>query len=475
MFSCSKARRCTSELRNCIPRHPRSACLAAFSLAGSTGPATIRVVCRLGPRGGVGTARRTGVPIWPCKLRPPARELLRKKNGGTRCQFSTVPGQGQYSVWEKGSPLNILIISLRGPSNHWRAGGGEEVMTQVGKCWVEDGHHVRVLCTREGPRFPSGETVQGVEVVRSGSFHSALPSLAWRYRKDHLPWADVVLESILAYPLYVPLYSRRPTCALVFHVMGRSWFEVLPFPKALFGYLTERSIPHFYRQNTLIAISEGTRADVVGLGVPRHRVVVAPCGVDTQRYVPGHRSARPLICFVGRLDDRRKRVEDLIDVFPYIAEQVPDAQLVIAGGGRREAELRRRAAGSKNVEFVGFIEEDEKIDLYQRSWVGVFPSGKEGFLLTALEASACGTPVVTYEHPGLTTVVDGKTGLVVPQGEPQRLARAVVSLLKNPQKRLEMGRAARAHACKFTWPGMADIILKELSQDRGERTVNQAR
>jgi glycosyltransferase involved in cell wall biosynthesis len=371
---------------------------------------------------------------------------------------------GRNRALGKRSRLNILIVALRGPSNHWRAGGGEEVMAQIGKCWVEDGHQVRVLCAREGPQFPGSETVHGVEVVRSGSFYSALPSLAWRYKKDHVTWADVVLESILAYPLYVPLYSRRPTCALVHHVMGRSWFEVLPFPKALFGYLTEKSIPHVYRQQIVIAISEGTRDDVVGLGVPPSRVVVAPCGVDTQRYVPGDKSAQPLMCFVGRLDDRRKRVEDLIDVFPSIAEQVPGAQLVIAGGGRRGAELRKRTAGSKNVEFVGFLEEDEKIDLYQRSWVGVFPSAKEGFLLTALEASACGTPVVTYEHPGITSVVDGGTGLVVPRGDSQKLAEAIVSLLRGPQRRAELGRKGRAHALRFSWASMAGIILAELTK-----------
>ena len=426
----------------------------------------------------------SGGRTWGSALLPPADYLADSTDlgenpawvplAGWRAAAQEVSETGRTFALGKRSRLNILIIALRGPSNHWRAGGGEEVMTQVGKCWVEDGHHVRVLCTREGPQFPSGETVQGVEVVRSGSFHSALPSLAWRYRKDHRPWADVVLESILAYPLYVPLYSRRPTCALIHHVMGRSWFEVLPFPKALFGYLTERSIPRFYRGATMVAISEGTRADAVGLGVPHGRVVVAPCGVDTQRYVPGHKSARPLICFVGRLDDRRKRVEDLIDVFPHIAEQVPGARLVIAGGGRREAELRRRAAGSKNVEFVGYVEEDEKIDLYQRSWVGVFPSGKEGFLLTALEASACGTPVVTYEHPGITTVVDGETGLVVPRGHPQRLTSAVVSLLQDPQRRLDMGRKARAHALQFSWPRMADTILKVLSQAWRDRVVDPA-
>jgi glycosyltransferase involved in cell wall biosynthesis len=303
----------------------------------------------------------------------------------------------------------------------------------------------------------------GVEVERSGSFHSALASLAWRYARDHQQWTDVVLEVIQSYPLYVPLYARRPTSATVLHVMGRSWFEVLSFPKALFGYLTESSIPRFYGGVTLIPVSEGTRDDVVALGVSPNRVVVAPCGVDTQKYVPGDKSAQPLICFVGRLDDRRKRVEDLIDVFPSIAEQVPGVQLVIAGGGRRLADLRRRAASSENVKLLGFIEEDEKVGLYQRSWVGVFPSSKEGFLMTALEASACATPVVTYEHAGIATVVDGETGLVVPGREPERLAGAVVALLKDQQTRLEMGERGRDHARQFSWRRMADIILSTFS------------
>jgi D-inositol-3-phosphate glycosyltransferase len=137
---------------------------------------------------------------------------------------------------------------------------------------------------------------------------------------------------------------------------------------------------------------------------------------------------------------------------------------VIAGGGQREAVLRERAAGNENVEFVGYLEEEEKIDLYQRSWVGVFPSSKEGFLLTALEASACGTPVIVNEHPGLTTVVDGDTGLVVPRGEPELLASAAVSLLTDPQRRLDMGAKARAHALRFSWRTMADIVLRTMTE-----------
>jgi glycosyltransferase involved in cell wall biosynthesis len=365
--------------------------------------------------------------------------------------------------------LNILVIALRGPSNQRRADGAREILVHLGKRWVEQGHQVRVLCIREGAELPRREIVCGVEVIRAGGFHSALAVLPRLYITQHREWADVVLESIFAYPLYVPLYSRRPTSVVVHHVMGRSWFEVLPFPKALFGYLTERSIGYFYRRTRLVVISEGTRRDVVGLGVPPDRIVVAPCGVDVEQYVPGRESRQPLVCFVGSLSDRRKRVEDVIDAFPYIEEQVPGVRLVIAGDGQREAALRKRAAAYENVEFVGLLVGQGKVDLYQRSWVGVFPSVKEGFLLTAVEASACGTPPVIYEHPGLTTVLDGKTGLVLPEGGPQPLARAVVSLLKDRERRMEMGRKARAHASGFSWDRMAEIVLMALSQEAGKQ------
>ena len=365
--------------------------------------------------------------------------------------------------------MNILVVSLRGPSNHWRGGGARQVMTQLGSHWAKEGHQVKILCAFEGLELPRRESVNGFEVIRAGNFYSALPALMWVYGNHYRAWAHVVLENILAYPLYVPLYTRQPTSVLVHHIMGRSWFQVLPFHKALFGYVTGRSIPRFYRRARFITVSEGTRQDLLTLGIEEDKIVVAPNGVDTEKYVPGQKSAEPMVCFVGRLDDRRKRVEDLIEAFPYIEQQVPGSRLVIAGSGVREAALREQARPYPNVEVTGYVEEGEKIRLYQQSWVGAFPSSKEGFLLTALEASACGTPVVTYEHPGLSTVIEGETGLVVHEGEAQRLGEAIVSLLKDPEKRLEMGRKARAHARGFSWQKMADDVLSFMIEETVER------
>jgi glycosyltransferase involved in cell wall biosynthesis len=340
-------------------------------------------------------------------------------------------------------------------------------MTQLGSHWTKKGHQVKILCAFEGLGLPPRETVNGFEVVRAGNFYSALPTLIRLYITHYGDWADVVLETILSYPLYVPLYSRQPTSVLVLHLMGRAWFQVLPFPKALFGYVTERSIPFLYRKARVVTISEGTRQDLLALGIQEDEIILAPCGVDTERYVPGQQSSEPMVCFVGRLDDRRKRVEDLIEAFPYIEREVPGTRLILAGPGTRtrEAILRERAQPYPSMEIVGYLEEDEKIMLYQRSWVGAFPSVKEGFPLTVLESSACGTPVVTYEHPGLSTVIEGETGLVVHEGEPQALAEAIVTLLKDPGRRLEMGRKGRDHARQFSWQRMADTVLGVLSQE----------
>lgn len=365
--------------------------------------------------------------------------------------------------------MNILILSIRGPTHQRRGGGAREVLTQLSDGWAKKDHQVKTLCAFEGRELPRRETVSGSEVVRAGNFRSALPTLMWLYRKNYRDWADVVLESMVSYPLYVPLYSRQPTFVMVYHLMGYSWFQVLPLAKALFGYLTERSIPFFYRRARFIAISGGTREDLLALGIQRDKIVVAPCGVDTEKYVPGRKSTDPMVLFVGRLDDRRKRVEDLIEAFPLIEKEVPGTRLVVAGTGSREADLRERARPYPKIEVVGYVGEEEKTRLYQQSWVCAFPSVKEGFLLTALEANACGTPVVIYEHPGLGTIVGGETGLIVRKREPRQLTEAIVSLLKDPQKRLEMGEKGRAYAKQFSWQRMADEILRLMMEGVAER------
>src|SRR5690606_40441995 len=110
-------------------------------------------------------------------------------------------------------------------------------------------------------------------------------------------------------------------------------------------------------------------------------------------------------------------------------------RLVIGGDGNHRPALEALARElniADAVDFRGFVSEDEKLRLYNEAAVFVNPSLKEGWGLTSIEANACGTPVVAADSPGLRdSVVDHRTGLLVPALDPAALARAIRSVLED--------------------------------------------
>jgi glycosyltransferase involved in cell wall biosynthesis len=102
--------------------------------------------------------------------------------------------------------------------------------------------------------------------------------------------------------------------------------------------------------------------------------------------------------------------------------------------------------------FLGFISEVEKRDLLRRAWGHVFPSSKEGWGIANIEASACGTPAIAADRPGLRdSVLDGQTGSLVPFGDAAALAAALTRLAADPALVERLGRAGRAFAETLSW------------------------
>jgi glycosyltransferase involved in cell wall biosynthesis len=135
-------------------------------------------------------------------------------------------------------------------------------------------------------------------------------------------------------------------------------------------------------------------------------------------------------------------------------------RLLVGGKGEYEPELRRLAAELRvedRVEFLGFVSEERKRELFRTVWANVFPSPKEGWGITNVEAAACGTPTVASDAPGLReSVLDGRTGLLVPHGSVEALADALAGLAAAPERVAELGRAALDFAQGFTWDRTAD-------------------
>ncbi len=339
-----------------------------------------------------------------------------------------------------------------------RAGGAEEHLHQVFGRLAAAGHEVVVLCSNWPGGEPAAE-VDGMRVHRVGgryTFNFAAPAYARRRLRRAF---DVVVEDLNKVPMFAPQWARASrSVLLVHHLFGPTAFrEVNPFLAAA-TWLFERAIPWAYRRLPCIAVSESTKQDLVRRGLAASRIEVVPNGVTLAELWPAReRYPEPTAVFLGRLQ-RYKGVDLVLRAVAALRARGSGLRLIVAGRGRDRKRLEsvaRQLGIADSVRFAGFVGAPEKRELLSRSWVHVLTSPKEGWGISSIEASACGTATVASNSPGLRdTVRHGETGILVPHGEIDALAGAIAETL-DPERRDAMGRAARRMAEQYTWDGAA--------------------
>lgn len=362
-------------------------------------------------------------------------------------------------------PLRLLVVNWQDRRNP-QAGGAEIHLHEIFGRLAERGHRVTLLCSN----WPGGEpreAVDGIDVHRVGTRYT-FPLYARRaYRRLAAEGYDVIVEDVNKLPLFTPGWSDVPVVCLVPHLFGTTAFAQESWPVAATVWLTERAMPRAYAESPLVVISESTADDLVERGFDRTRIVVSHPGIDHGRCTPGpagagsERSAEPTLVYVGRLK-RYKSVDVVLRALARLAEDRVRVRLIVAGKGDDRLRLERLAAGLRLealVDFLGYVSEDEKVSLLRRAWANVYPSPKEGWGITNIEAAACGTPSLASDAPGLReSVVDGRTGRLVPYGDVDAWAAAVRGLVAAPEEMERMGRAAVGFAGRFTWDRTTDEI-----------------
>jgi len=311
--------------------------------------------------------------------------------------------------------------------------------------------------------------VEGVEVHRTGNRHTfALKGRGAARRAIRADRPDVMIDDINKLPLYVAGLSDVPVYAIIPHLFGTTAFQEVSWPMAATVWLAERGIPWHYRKSWFHAISESTRDDLVARGIPPERIAVVHPGVDSEHYTPdpaGRRSEPPRFVYIGRLK-RYKGVENLLRALALARQAEPLLSLDIAGAGSDRPRLERLSAElglGEAVRFLGFVDEATKVALLRGAVANVFPSPKEGWGITVMEAAACGTPSLASDSPGLRdSVIDGSTGLLVSHGDPAALSRAMLRLARDADLVARLGQAARQHALTHTWQAAAGQVEAHL-------------
>jgi glycosyltransferase involved in cell wall biosynthesis len=221
------------------------------------------------------------------------------------------------------------------------------------------------------------------------------------------------------------------------------------------------------RAEQVIAVSEFTRRDLCEVyGVDGSKVTAIPNGVSSAfRPIEGAKEHvrqrfgidRPYVLCVGALQPR-KNIPLAIEAYAQLMGRGTDCELVVAGGDRGgrldvlDAILRTRLTG--RVHLVGRVEDDELPSLYSAARAFLFPSLYEGFGLPALEAMACGTPVIASNTTGLAEAV-GEAGITVDPRSAEAMADALRRLLDDEALRDRLTAAGLARAAEFTWARMA--------------------
>jgi glycosyltransferase involved in cell wall biosynthesis len=352
--------------------------------------------------------------------------------------------------------VRIVVVNWR-DREHPEAGGAEVHLHEIFGRLAARGHEVHLLSSGWRGASPDA-TLDGIQVRRvSGQYGFAATARRAFARLARSLRPDVVVEDVNKLPLFLPLLWRGPFVLLVPHLFGTTAFREVSWPMALAVWAAERPMPRLYRHVPVHAISRSTRDDLVARGFDPDAIRVIYPGVDATHYTPDARvarAARPGFLYVGRLK-RYKAVDTAIAALAAVRRaDCPDAELWIAGDGSDRGRLERVAVeqGAEGVSFLGRVSEDAKLELYRRAWAVVFPSPKEGWGITNLEAAACGTPAVASDSPGLReSVRDGESGVLVPHGDVGALARAMAALAGDRSLRDRLSRGARTFAESLSW------------------------
>lgn len=370
----------------------------------------------------------------------------------------------------------ILIYNWR-DTCHEYAGGAEAYIQKIAENWVKEGHKVTIFCGNDS-HSPRSENIGGVEIIRRGGFYFVYLWAFVYYIFCFRGKFDMIIDCENGIPFFTPLYAKEPVYCLMHHVHQEVFrMSLNGYLSTLACFLEKGLMPAVYKNIPFITVSESSRKGIESLGLGRAGVEVVNPGIDLGRLIPGKKSENPVILYLGRLK-AYKSIDILIRAFQMISKKYPDVSLVIAGSGEEEDNLKKLVKtlhlDQRKIRFAGKVSEKEKISLLQKSWALVNPSFMEGWGIVAIEAGACGTPVVASDVPGLRdSVKNFETGYLACYGDTKSFADCISKIICDKKLRNRLGIEARKWAENFDWAKSSKIFFTIISNLDIKRKKNE--
>ena len=372
--------------------------------------------------------------------------------------------------------MKIAIIS----DLYYPLGGGEVYSLLIEKELVKLGHEVIHLTSHIKGTKPV-ETKDGIKIVRT-----------W------IPFSHDFMKGRFFFPFtdFLKIQTLKDVDiiqTITYPAAGTGWIlsKLLGKPNILFcheffrdywrymrsGFLQKQIYPFFEEAmghspyDWAITPSIYSKKSLIDAGFDAKKITVAYHGLDP-KFRPGVKSnwrkkygleGKKVFGFIGRLDDfGQKGIQYLLEASKLVFSEVPDARLVLAGSGYKNAEPIIKKLGIENlVVSLGRIPDGTEPYFYSMIDVFVGASIAEGFGLVYAEASRCGKPVVATNGASIPEVViNGKSGILVPIRNAQALADGVIKLFTNEKLAAKMGKEGSEYTKKFTWENSVKQHLK---------------
>lgn len=341
---------------------------------------------------------------------------------------------------------------------HPLSGGAEVVNEELAKRLIRDGNEVTLVvsgykgCIKE-------ETINGYKVIRLGNRYTVYWH-AWRYyRKNFKGWADLVIDEINTVPFFAKFYAKEPNILFVHQLARQIWFYQSIFPINIVGYLAEPLYLWALRFSKVIVVSNSTKNDLVKFRFNRNNVAIIPEGISILPLKSIENIKKYSECTILSLGSMRKmkRTKDQIKAFELAKEKIPNLKMKIAGNaegtyGQQALRMIKDSPYSSDIEYLGKVNEDQKISLMQKSHLIMVTSVKEGWGLIVTEAASQGTPALVYDVDGLRdSVQNNKTGLISISNTPKSLSYAMISLLSQKNTYDRIRKNAWEYSKQFTF------------------------
>jgi phosphatidylinositol alpha-mannosyltransferase len=346
-------------------------------------------------------------------------------------------------------------------------GGVQEVILALRDGLVAKGHSVKILTpsprikgvarapegviyigTSTDFRSPMRTTTQVSNVVDNEVIDGILDEEQFDILHFHEPWQPLLSRQLLQRSKSVNIatfHSKLPET-----MMSRTVIKVVtPYLKSVMQYLHE-----------LTAVSNSGAEYAAGL--TDQPITIIPNGIDLTKYKnerSAHQTASKSILYIGRLE-RRKGLKYLLQAFQLLAQDNPDIKLIVAGDGpdREKLEMLADDLKLKNVEFLGFISDELKLDLLSKTDLLCSPAVYgESFGIVLLEAMATGTICVAGNNSGYSDVLQGlgQVSLVNPH-DTAEFARRLDLLLHEEGLRQLWQTWASEYVKQFSYPQVVD-------------------